>query len=69
MNYDELGYVDRALRLLYNEQPIWRKNLVMWSGLDMNQRYYWWERMKKQAEGGAPAAQTLLLKVIALRML
>lgn len=57
-----------ALGNLVREDPIWAHNYNVFSALTPTQRYRWWERAKKQAAFGAPAMQTLLLKVIELRL-
>lgn len=66
---NELERVGAVLRELTLEQPIWRKNLHTWLALDETQRYYWWERCKKQALAGVPTWQEVLLRVIEKRLL
>ena len=48
--------------------PIWAKNRTVFWNLDPRNRVLWWRRAKQQAELGVPAMQTLLLKVIELRL-
>jgi len=65
---DEIELVWRALQQLSNEQDIWHKNLVMYRRMDRGPRIWWWRAAKKQAELGVPAMQTLLTRVITLRI-
>jgi hypothetical protein len=65
---EEHHLVLKALAALYAEDSMWRSNFYIFHDADFNLRYRWWCRAKKQAELGAPAMQTLLLKVIQLRI-
>ena len=65
---EELYRVHRALNILCRENPIWESNLNVFLRMDHTQRHRWWERAKRQAELGAPAMKTLVLKVIQLRL-
>lgn len=46
----------------------WDSNLATFMRMDPEQRRRWWYRARQQANKGVPAMQTLLLKVIELRM-
>ena len=65
---EETWDVLRALQYLLKEDRIWLKNLTTFGQMKPLQRYQWWRRAKQQAELGVPAMQTLLLKVIELRL-
>lgn len=65
---DELTFVHTALWTLYMNDPVWESNYRIFMRMDDSKRYIWWERMKRQAEKGAPTARVLLLKIIELRM-
>lgn len=66
---EETWDVLRALQILYRDvSHIWRKNLTTFEHLTPTGRVVWWRRAKHQAGLGAPAMQTLLLKVIELRL-
>ena len=64
----ETYLVQGALWVLSNANPIWRKNHDTFCSQDPRNRILWWRRAKQQAELGVPAMQTLLLKVIELRL-
>ena len=64
----ETWNVQRALNKLAWYDPMWRSNLVIFERMRPTQRILWWRAAKKQAQLGAPAMQTLLLKVIELRL-
>jgi hypothetical protein len=65
---DELERVLEAMKSLYRVNPLWSKNLMMFSRMTGERRYYWWERAKRQSELGAPAMQALVLETIKLRL-
>lgn len=60
--------VVQALMTLSQEHSIWYSNYSTFCNMTDDNRYRWWERAKKQAALGAPAMQTLLSKVIELRL-
>lgn len=64
----ELDRVHHALITLCREHPIWESDLNVFIRMDYHQRHRWWEGAKRQAELGAPAMKTLVLKVIQLRL-
>lgn len=66
---DELRRVEQVLWELKLEQPIWRKNWEVFSAMDHDQKHYWWERAKKQANAGVVIWQEVLLRVIEKRLL
>lgn len=66
--YVEVILVEEAIHRLCMANPIWAKNRTVFWNLDPRNRVLWWRRAKQQAELGVPAMQTLLLKVIELRL-
>lgn len=64
----ETYLVQQALHQLSQTHRIWEKNMNTWYAQEPRSRILWWRRAKQQAELGAPAMQTLLLKVIELRL-
>ena len=67
MALDEHQLVAAALLELQKDIR-WYPNYIKWTRLDEAARTKWWRLAKAQAEKGAPAMQTLVLKVIELRM-
>lgn len=66
---DETWHVLQALQKLVWKDKMWESNLRMFERMDPVKRILWWRRAKQQAVLGAPAMQTLRLKVIELRIL
>jgi hypothetical protein len=64
----ETWNVRRALVTLHHIDPIWFSNLATFERMNPRARILWWRGAKKQAQCGVPTMQTLLLKVIELRL-
>jgi len=64
----ELKRVCDALASLFYTNPVWRLNYNNFYIMTLADQYRWWYRAKAQARLGAPAMQTLLAKVIELRL-
>ena len=60
--------IHMALIRLADQDAMWESNFSIYSRMDVRRRILWWRAAKKQAQLGAPAMQTLLLKVIELRL-
>jgi hypothetical protein len=60
--------VQRALVTLHHIDPIWFSNLATFERMNPRTRILWWRGARKQAQLGVPAMQTLLLKVIEIRL-
>jgi len=60
--------VHTALADLFYTDPVWRLNYNNFYLMSLTDQYRWWYRAKAQARNGAPAMQTLLAKVIELRL-
>jgi hypothetical protein len=60
--------VQRALVKLHYVDPIWFGNLATFECMNPRARILWWRGARKQAQLGVPAMQTLLLKVIEIRL-
>ena len=58
----------RALIQLRNEDDMWHLNYLNFAKADFMARHRWWYLAKKQAELGVPAMQTLLFRVLKLRI-
>jgi hypothetical protein len=65
---DELNLVMQALIKLQNENPQWSTNRITWSRMSETSRELWWYRAQQQAAKGVHSMQTLVLKVIELRL-
>jgi hypothetical protein len=65
---EEHHLVLKALAALYAEDSMWRLNFYNFNDADFMARHRWWYLAKKQAELGAPAMQTLLFRVLKLRI-
>jgi hypothetical protein len=65
----ETWHVLQALSQLYTENTMWTSNLVSFSRANNLERIQWWRLAKKQAQLGAPAMRTLLLRVIEIKLL
>ena len=64
----ELSRVHTALTQLFIADIVWQLNFSNFNMMSFDSQYRWWYRAKAQARAGAPAMQTLLAKVIELRL-
>ena len=59
----------QALCSLAQKNKAWNRNVEVFRDMDTPRRLWWWAHVKRQADLGSPAMQTLVLAVIKQRMI